>query len=111
MRVTRLPGYAQGQRRDGLVGFLLSAQGWPYLLTPFIVAAVALLAHASATLVFACAYLGIIPTAALKAWRRRSWRARLGLGSAGANVTFGNAAELIIAAFLLAEGLQEVVKA
>src|ERR671919_2021137 len=27
------------------------------------------------------------------------------------NVTFGNAAELIIAIFLLAEGLQEVVKA
>ena len=45
---------AQGQRRDGPAGFLLSAQGWPYLLTPFIVAAVALeLAHASATLIFA----------------------------------------------------------
>ena len=37
--------------------------------------------------------------------------ARSGPGSAALNVTFGNAAELIIAVFLLAEGLQEVVKA
>src|SRR5687767_13934139 len=38
--------------------------------------------------------------------------ARSGPGIGGfLNVTFGNAAELIIAIFLLAEGLQEVVKA
>ena len=104
---------AQGQRRDGLAGFLLSAQGWPYLLTPFIVAAVALeLAHASATLVFACAALGIIPTAALMGLATEELAARSGPGIGGfLNVTFGNAAELIIAVFLLAEGLQEVVKA
>ncbi|MET0730535.1 MAG: calcium/proton exchanger [Solirubrobacterales bacterium] len=104
---------AQGQRRDGPAGFLLSAQGWPYLLTPFIVAAVALeLAHASATLVFACAALGIIPTAALMGLATEELAARSGPGIGGfLNVTFGNAAELIIAVFLLAEGLQEVVKA
>ena len=104
---------AQEQRRDGPAGFLLSAQGWPYLLTPFIVAAVALeLAHASATLVFACAALGIIPTAALMGLATEELAARSGPGIGGfLNVTFGNAAELIIAVFLLAEGLQEVVKA
>jgi Ca2+:H+ antiporter len=92
---------------------LLSAQGWPYLLTPFIVAAVALeLAHAAPTLVFACAALGIIPTAALMGLATEELAARSGPGIGGfLNVTFGNAAELIIAVFLLAEGLQEVVKA
>ena len=40
-------GNAGGARR-----FLFSAQGWPYLLTPFIPAAVALeLAHADAVIV------------------------------------------------------------
>ncbi|MCD6014222.1 MAG: calcium/proton antiporter, CaCA family [Solirubrobacterales bacterium] len=95
------------------MGFLLSAQGWPYLLTPFIVSAVALeLAHAAPTLVFACAALGIIPTAALMGLATEELAARSGPGIGGfLNVTFGNAAELIIAVFLLAEGLQEVVKA
>jgi Ca2+:H+ antiporter len=104
---------AQEQRRRGAVGFLLSAQGWPYLLTPFIVSAVALeLAHAAPTLVFACAALGIIPTAALMGLATEELAARSGPGIGGfLNVTFGNAAELIIAVFLLAEGLQEVVKA
>ena len=104
---------AQEQRWRGAVGFLLSAQGWPYLLTPFIVAAVALeLAHAAPTLVFACAALGIIPTAALMGLATEELAARSGPGIGGfLNVTFGNAAELIIAVFLLAEGLQEVVKA
>jgi Ca2+:H+ antiporter len=104
---------AEGQRRGGIRGFLLSSQGWPYLLTPFIAAAVGLeLAHASAPLVFACAALGIIPTAALMGLATEELAARSGPGIGGfLNVTFGNAAELIIAIFLLAEGLQEVVKA
>src|ERR687892_788775 len=104
---------AEGQRRGGLRGFLFSTQGWPYLLTPFIAAAVGLeLAHASAPLVFACAALGIIPTAALMGLATEELAARSGPGIGGfLNVTFGNAAELIIAIFLLAEGLQEVVKA
>jgi Ca2+:H+ antiporter len=93
--------------------FLLSAQGWPYLLTPFIALAVVLeLAHASATVVFVSAALGIIPTAALMGLATEELAARSGPGIGGfLNVTFGNAAELIIAIFLLAEGLQEVVKA
>ena len=93
--------------------FLLSAQGWPYLLTPFIALAVILeLAHASATVIFFSAALGIIPTAALMGLATEELAARSGPGIGGfLNVTFGNAAELIIAVFLLAEGLQEVVKA
>ena len=95
------------------LSFLKSAQGWPYLLTPFIALAVVLeLAHADATLIFVSAALGIIPTAALMGLATEELAARSGPGIGGfLNVTFGNAAELIIAIFLLAEGLQEVVKA
>ena len=95
-------------------GFLFSAQGWPYLLTPFILLAVLLefVFHADATIIFACSALGIIPTAALMGLATEELAARSGPGIGGfLNVTFGNAAELIIAIFLLAEGLQEVVKA
>jgi Ca2+:H+ antiporter len=93
--------------------FLLSAQGWPYLLVPFIPAAVALeLLHASAAVVFIIAALGIIPTAALMGLATEELAARSGPGIGGLlNVTFGNAPELIIALFALNEGLQEVVKA
>jgi Ca2+:H+ antiporter len=93
--------------------FLTSAQGWPYLLVPFIPAAVGLeLAHASAALIFIVAALGIIPTAALMGLATEELAARSGPGIGGLlNVTFGNAPELIIALFALAEGLQEVVKA
>jgi Ca2+:H+ antiporter len=93
--------------------FLTSAQGWPYLLVPFIPAAVALeLAHASAPLIFFVAALGIIPTAALMGLATEELAARSGPGIGGLlNVTFGNAPELIIALFALNEGLQEVVKA
>jgi Ca2+:H+ antiporter len=97
----------------GPLRFFLTPQGWPYLLTPFIALAIILeLTHASATLIFACAALGIIPTAALMGLATEELAARSGPGIGGfLNVTFGNAAELIIAIFLLAEGLQEVVKA
>jgi Ca2+:H+ antiporter len=100
------------QRRSAK-GFLLSAQGWPYMLVPFIPAAVALeLAHSSAVLIFFVAALGIIPTAALMGLATEELAARSGPGIGGLlNVTFGNAPELIIALFALAEGLQEVVKA
>jgi Ca2+:H+ antiporter len=93
--------------------FLLSAQGWPYLLVPFIPVAIVLeVAHASAPLIFACAAVGIIPTAALMGLATEELAARSGPGIGGLlNVTFGNAPELIIAMFALAEGLQEVVKA
>ena len=93
--------------------FLISAQGWPYLLTPFIPLAVVLeLSHAEAGLIFAVAALGIIPTAALMGLATEELAARSGPGIGGLlNVTFGNAPELIIALFALSEGLQEVVKA
>ena len=45
--------------------FLLSGEGWPYLLVPFIVVAIVLeFAHASASLIFVTSALGVIPTAA-----------------------------------------------
>ena len=93
--------------------FLLSAQGWPYMLVPFIPAAVVLeLVHAPATAVFLIAALGIIPTAALMGLATEELAARSGPGIGGLlNVTFGNAPELIIALFALGAGLQEVVKA
>jgi Ca2+:H+ antiporter len=99
--------------RGGVLGFLLSAQGWPYLLTPFIPAAVLLeVGHASATVIFFVAALGIVPTAALMGLATEELAAKSGPGIGGLlNVTFGNAPELIIAMFALSAGLQEVVKA
>jgi Ca2+:H+ antiporter len=93
--------------------FLLSGEGWPYLLVPFIPIAIALeLSHASATVIFVCSALGVIPTAALMGQATEQLAARSGPGIGGfLNVTFGNAPELIIAFFALHEGLQEVVKA
>jgi Ca2+:H+ antiporter len=93
--------------------FLLSGDGWPYLLVPFIPLAIVLeVAHAGATPIFFAAALGVIPTAALMGRSTEELAARSGPGIGGfLNVTFGNAPELIIALFALAEGLQEVVKA
>ncbi len=100
-------------KRRGLLGFLSGPNGWPYLLVPFIPVAVALeFAHASPTLIFFIAAAGIIPTAALMGQATEHLAERSGPGIGGLlNVTFGNAPELIIAAFALSEGLQEVVKA
>ena len=93
--------------------FLLSGDGWPYLLVPFIPIAIVLeLAAAEATIIFAASALGVIPTAALMGKATDQLAARSGPGIGGfLNVTFGNAPELIIAFFALQEGLQEVVKA
>ena len=104
---------AASHERSGFPGFLLTSQGWPYLLVPFIPLAIVLeLAHASATLIFTVAALGIIPTAALMGLATEELAARSGPGIGGfLNVTFGNAPEIIIAAFALGEGLHEVVKA
>jgi Ca2+:H+ antiporter len=100
-------------QRGGVGRFLRSAQGWPYLLVPFIPAAVALeFAHANSSLIFVVAALGIIPTAALMGLATEELAARSGPGIGGLlNVTFGNAPELIIALFALGAGLHEVVKA
>ena len=54
----------------------------------------------------------IVPVAALMGETTEQLAARSGPGIGGlVNVTFGNAPELIIALFALADGLQEVVKA
>ncbi|HEX8123882.1 MAG TPA: calcium/proton exchanger [Solirubrobacteraceae bacterium] len=96
-----------------LRSFFLSGSGWPYLLVPFIPVAIVLdLQEAEATLIFAAAALGVIPTAALMGRSTEELAARTGPGIGGfLNVTFGNAPELIIAFFALEKGLQEVVKA
>src|SRR3954451_3241955 len=93
--------------------FLLSGEGWPYLLVPFIPIAIALeVAHASAALIFTTSALGVIPTAALMGRATDELANRSGPGIGGLlNVTFGNAPELIISLFALQKGLQEVVKA
>lgn len=93
--------------------FLLTGEGWPYLLVPLIPVAVVLeLVGAGATLVFLTSALGVIPTAALMGKATEELAARSGPGIGGfLNVTFGNAPELIIALFALGAGLHEVVKA
>jgi Ca2+:H+ antiporter len=93
--------------------FLLTSQGWPYLLVPFIPIAIVLeLAHAPAVLIFFASALGVIPTAALMGRATEELAVRSGPGIGGLlNVTFGNAPELIIALFALGAGLHEVVKA
>jgi Ca2+:H+ antiporter len=84
-----------------------------YGLSAFIPIALVLdLADASPSLVFGASALGIVPTAALMSEATEQLAARAGPGIGGlVNVTFGNAPELIIAVFALADGLQEVVKA
>ncbi len=84
-----------------------------YWLGAFIPVAIALqLANAAPSLIFAASAVGIVPTAALMGEATEQLSARAGPGIGGlVNVTFGNAPELIIAIFALADGLQEVVKA
>src|SRR6476661_5976820 len=93
--------------------FLLTGEGWPYLLVPFIPVAIVLeWMQADAVAVFFASALGIIPTAALMGRATEELAAQSGPGIGGLlNVTFGNAPELIIALFALGAGLQEVVKA
>jgi Ca2+:H+ antiporter len=100
-------------RRPSPARFLFSAQGWPYLLVPFIPIAILLeLVHVDPVPVFITSALGVIPTAALMGRATEELAARSGPGIGGLlNVTFGNAPELIIALFALGAGLHEVVKA
>jgi Ca2+:H+ antiporter len=102
-----------GPRRRGPAAFLLSGEGWPYTLVPFIPIAVALeFAHAPSVLIFSTSAIGVIPTAALMGRATEELADRAGPGIGGLlNVTFGNLPELLIAFFALREGLHEVVKA
>ena len=113
MRHTSALMTASSSQRRSFGRWLLSAEGWPYMLVPLIPAAVVLeFTHASATAIFVAAALGIIPTAALMGKATEELAARSGPGVGGfLNVTFGNFPELVIAFFALIEGLQEVVKA
>ncbi|HEY2946939.1 MAG TPA: calcium/proton exchanger [Micromonosporaceae bacterium] len=110
-----MPRTAQDETVSGtqLARSLLTGEGWPYLLVPFIPLALILeFAHAGATWVFAASALGVIPTAALMGRATEELASRAGPGIGGfLNVTFGNAPELIIALFALNAGLHEVVKA
>jgi Ca2+:H+ antiporter len=93
---------------------LLTADGWPYILVPFIPAAILLefVFHASPLVLFGISAAGVIPTAALMGRATEELAVRSGPGIGGLlNVTFGNAPELIIALFALNAGLHEVVKA
>jgi Ca2+:H+ antiporter len=93
--------------------FLVSGEGWPYLLVPFIPLAIILdVAAAPATAIFFTSAIGVVPTAALMGRATEELANRSGPGIGGLlNVTFGNAPEIIIALFALGQGLQEVVKA
>jgi Ca2+:H+ antiporter len=111
-----LPGVSSPASRSGRpswLRFLLSAQGWPYVLTPLIPIAVVLeLVHANHVAIFVTSALAVIPPAALMGRATEELAARSGPGIGGLlNVTFGNFPELIIAFFALLQGLQEVVKA
>jgi Ca2+:H+ antiporter len=94
---------------------LLSRNGWPYFLVPFIPAAILLeadLVSAHPSVIFGVSTLGVIPTAALMGRATEELADRAGPGIGGLlNVTFGNFPELLIAFFALNEGLHEVVKA
>jgi Ca2+:H+ antiporter len=70
------------------------------------------LAHTSPALTFVASCLAIIPLAGYMGKATEHLAERLGAGAGGLlNATFGNAAELIIAALALRKGLQGVVKA
>jgi Ca2+:H+ antiporter len=94
---------------------LVSRDGWPYVLLPFIPVAVLLeleLVYAAPAVIFAVSALGVIPTAALMGRATEELSDRAGPGIGGLlNVTFGNFPELLIAIFALEAGLHEVVKA
>src|SRR5665213_111899 len=84
-----------------------------YCLLAFIPAAVlAAYLSLSAILIFACAALAIIPLAKIIGEATEELTTYTGSAVGGfLNATFGNAPELIIAAFALNAGLIDVVKA
>ncbi|MDO8209376.1 calcium/proton exchanger [Conexibacter sp. CPCC 206217] len=101
------------EQQFSLRRLILSSDGWPFLLVPFIPLAILLdVLGVSPVAIFFTSALGVIPTAALMGRATEELAARSGPGIGGLlNVTFGNAPELIIALFALQKGLHEVVKA
>jgi len=83
-----------------------------YLLITLPVVIAMELMHAPATWIFVVACIAIIPLAAWMGRATEHLTEKLGAGLGGfLNATFGNAAELILAALALRQGLTEVVKA
>src|SRR4051812_44624722 len=89
---------------------LRPSANWLLIFVP--IAVVLRFAYTQPTALFICSAIAIIP---LAGWMGRSTEVlacRMGAGVGGLlNATFGNAAELIIAAIALAKGLSDVVKA
>ncbi len=92
---------------------IFSVQNWLYwLLIFFPVAAILEFAHSAPAVIFVTSCLAIIPLAALMGKATEHLAEKLGAGVGGLlNATFGNAAELIIAALALHKGLPGMVKA
>src|SRR4030095_780780 len=92
---------------------LFAPENWlNWLLIFFPVAIILELRHASPVSIFVTSCLAIIPLARLMGKATEHLAERMGAGIGGLlNATFGNAAELIIAALALHKGLHGVVKA
>ena len=85
---------------------------WSFILLLFVPVSVLLAFASPGVPVFVAAGLGIIPLAWFMGIATEEIGKHAGPGIGGLlNATFGNATELIIALFALAEGLQDVVKA
>jgi Ca2+:H+ antiporter len=112
-QTSALMSAGQPRKRRSFGRWILSAEGWPYMLAPLIPVALLLeFTHASPVVIFLAAALGIVPTAAMMGKATEELASRSGPGIGGLlNVTFGNFPELVIAFFALLAGLQEVVKA
>ncbi len=83
-----------------------------WLLLAFPLAAVLEFTHAPAAWIFVVSCIAIIPCAGLMGRATENLAETMGPGIGGLlNATFGNAAELIIALFALANGEKELVKA
>src|SRR3954452_15009823 len=68
--------------------FLLTGEGWPYLLVPLIPVAIILeFMHAGAVPVFFASALGVIPTAALMGRATEELAARAGPGVVGCSTS------------------------
>ena len=91
----------------------LSFKNWlDWLLILLPIAVWLELTHSSPVAIFVVSCLAVVPLAGYMGKATEHLAERLGAGAGGLlNATFGNAAELIIAALALRKGLQGVVKA
>jgi len=114
-----------GERSDASIGInactpfrvwmmkLFHVENWLYWLLVFLPASAYLeLTHSSPVAVFVTSCLAIVPLAGLMGKATEHLAEKMGAGIGGLlNATFGNAAELIIAALALHKGLHGLVKA